>query len=74
MVILKDINGDTSSLDNVRPITISDMIVVIFENYYLARFQNIPLDDNQFGFRKSSSCTHPIFALKTVKKDLMDSK
>ncbi len=52
--IIKDPNGDNTSVDNIRPITISDWISIIFEKITLShlmdKFNESPA---QFGFRKN---------------------
>jgi hypothetical protein len=59
--IIKDIRGDLSSLDNVRPITLSDTLATIFELYFLDKLnQKISLAPEQFGF-KSHSELCPVF-------------
>lgn len=55
IVIPKDVYGDLSSVDNIRPITISDSIAVIFENYFVNIFREVKTDDNQFGFKPMAS-------------------
>jgi hypothetical protein len=74
MAILKDPSGSPDSTDNIRPITVSDTISVIFEKYYLKIFESIDLDENQFGFRKNASCSHAIFTLKTAQQALVEEK
>ena len=56
---------ETTSLKNIRPISISNALAQIFEAMLLnanPRLNNVEI--NQFGFRKNSSCNHAIFALK----------
>ena len=35
--IIKDPRGDSSSVDNIRPITFSDTMTTIFETYFLKK-------------------------------------
>jgi hypothetical protein len=73
--IIKDVRGDLSSLDNIRPITLSDTLATIFELYFLEKLnQRIKLAHEQFGFRSHSSTTHAIFALKTLSNRLKREK
>ena len=44
--IIKDVRGDLSSLDNVRPITLSDTLATIFELYFLEKL-NQKIGTNQ---------------------------
>jgi hypothetical protein len=68
--LIKDHSGDHSSVDNMRPITLSDTLAIILENYILKATQIIRTDDNQFGFKKSSSCSHAIFIFKEAQRVL----
>jgi hypothetical protein len=66
--LIKDYSGDHMSVDNLRPITLSDTIAIILENYILKATQAIKTDDNQFGFKKNSSCSHAIFIFKEAQR------
>ena len=51
--ILKLNTGPTDSINNIRPITISDSLSNIFEKYILQSMNDqIKLKENQFGFTK----------------------
>jgi len=63
-VILKDCYGDHSSTENVRPITVSDSIALIYENYFKIILRNIPIDSNQMGFKSRASTSHAIFTFR----------
>ena len=51
-VILKDVFGDVTSVENIRPITISDVLAIIYENYFKEVFRGVSTDENQMGFKK----------------------
>jgi hypothetical protein len=73
--IIKDARGDLSSLDNIRPITLSDTLATIFELYFLDKLnQKLDLSPEQFGFRSHSSTTNAIFTLKTLSNRLKREK
>ena len=73
--IIKDVKGDLSSLDNIRPITLSDTLATIFELYFLDRLNlKIKLAPEQFGFRSQSSTTNAIFSLKSLSNRLKREK
>jgi hypothetical protein len=72
--IIKDQKGDLKSLDNIRPITLSDCLAGIFENYILLKLNSNSLADQQFGFRRYSSTTHAIFAHKSLMRHLKKNK
>ena len=49
--IIKDKCGDSSSPSNYRPITLSPIMSIFFENVLLAKFgPKLSSDDLQFGF------------------------
>lgn len=65
ITIVKDSKGDLESVDNSRPITISDSFAIVWENIILELFEEkAELQEQQFGFRKFSSMTQAIFALR----------
>ena len=54
-------------LSNIRPITISDTISNVFEQFILTRLVHEYNDHElQFGFKKHSSCGHAVYVLKTL--------
>ncbi len=54
--IIKDNTGDHKSIDNTRPITVSETISIIIEIYILKQLQkSLNLHSSQFGFRQASS-------------------
>jgi hypothetical protein len=73
--IIKDPNGDSTSIDNIRPITVSDWISNIFEKivleHLMSKFSESPA---QFGFRRNYSCQHAIFMLKETITHLKQKK
>ena len=65
MTLIKDVMGPTDQTDNSRPITISDVIAIIWEMYILNIYEKTSnLQIQQFGFRKYSSTTHAIYVLR----------
>jgi hypothetical protein len=71
--IIKDATGDIKSVDNVRPITLSDTLAIIFEIYIL-RKMNKNMSPEQFGFRCNSSTAHAIYSLKQLQNKLKKTK
>lgn len=68
--ILKDKNTvhcKSISVDDFRGISISPTISKVFEHCILDRYcEFFVTSDNQFGFKKRSSCAHAIFSLRSV--------
>ena len=62
--IVKNKNGDITSLDNYRGITVSTCLSKLFESCifysYEDHFRSSPL---QFGFKRNMGCSHAIFFL-----------
>jgi len=68
-IIVKDQNKDTKDPSNIRPITISDTIAIIFEKLMILEINKShkPIKE-QFGFKSLSSCEHAVFALRELVK------
>ena len=66
--VLKDRNGDsTTDIKNYRGITISPCISKLFEMCILHKFEYLfTVSSLQFGFQKKLSCSHAIFALRSI--------
>ena len=65
-VIIKDSKGPTDSI-NIRPITLSNVIDIIFETYMNVHLNlAIKTHDLQFGFSEFTSCAHAVFLFKEV--------
>jgi hypothetical protein len=63
--IIKDENESHKSINNTRPITVSDTIAIIYEKYMLRVIEKAFTDHElQFGFRKNYSTSHALFTLK----------
>ena len=63
--IIKDTEGDSSSLDNYRGITLSHIFSYLFEHAVLLKIDPLMLtDDLQFGYKKSHSTSHAIYTMK----------
>jgi hypothetical protein len=71
---LKDSSLSNSSLDNTRPITLSEVLFYcsnILENYILEyMLKRDILYGHQFRFRKYSSCMHAVSSIKEVMEDV----
>ena len=67
--ILKDSSGygKTVSANDFRGISISPVISKVFEHCILHRYANFFVSsNNQFGFKKGSSCAHAIYAVRST--------
>lgn len=63
--LIKDPLGDPGSLENIRPITLSDTIATIYEKFIMSELESTNQSCmNQFGFKQNSSTNHAIFVLK----------
>ncbi|RMZ94723.1 RNA-directed DNA polymerase from mobile element jockey-like, partial [Brachionus plicatilis] len=63
--VIKDETKSCNDLNNIRPITISDVVSNIFEKIMLNEIMKSHDDpERQLGFKKNSSCSHAIFAVK----------
>ena len=69
MPIIKDDKESNSELNNIRPITVSDVLANIFEKYVCHHIELKHKDpDVQFGFKKNSSTNHAVYVLdETIK-------
>ena len=62
--VLKDKNGDITSTDMYRPITLTPVISTLFESVLLQLYGDFLTSDNlQFGFKKETGCSHALFTL-----------
>ena len=71
--LVKDPRKDSADPNNIRPISVSDVITNIFERLMLYEItKKHPGISRQFGFKANSSCSHAIFvlneSLKFIKK------
>jgi hypothetical protein len=65
--LVKNTDGDKTSSDNYRSITLSPVISKLFESVLLEMFGDLLCTDKlQFGFKSKSSCSHAIFVMRTV--------
>ena len=65
--IIKDFNDTNTSINNMRPLTISDTIANIYEKYMLTEVEHDFEDHRmQFGFKRGSSCQHAVFTLREL--------
>jgi len=64
---IKDCRTKAMTCDDFRGIAISSILSKVFEHCILNRFDTfLSSDDNQFGFKKGSSCSHAIFTLRNI--------
>jgi hypothetical protein len=63
--IIKDSEGSHTDINNIRPITISDLISNIFERLLLNEIIKTHKDaTKQFGFKQNSSFQHAVFTVR----------
>ena len=63
--IVKDPEGDSSSTDNYRGITLSHVFSFLFEHAVLLKIGHLlSSDDLQFGYKKHHSTSHAIYTVK----------
>ena len=63
--IIKDPEGDASSVDNYRGITLSHVFSYLFEHAVLLKISDCLFSDNlQFGYKKKHSTNHAIYTVK----------
>ena len=63
--VLKCNIGDVQSLNNYRPIAITDVISKLLEHYVLSHVKNyLSTNDNQFGYKDKSGTAMSVFLLK----------
>ncbi|CAF1154494.1 unnamed protein product, partial [Brachionus calyciflorus] len=66
-LLTKDNKKDTSDINNLRPLTISDTLAILFEKIILSDIsKDYSNSKNQYGFRPKSSCGHAVFVLKEL--------
>ena len=65
--LVKKMDGDKTTSDNYRCITLSPIISKLFELVLLHLFSTqLQSDHLQFGFKQKSSCSQAIFTMRTV--------
>ena len=73
--IIKDSSLSNTTLDNTRPITLSEVLSNILESYVLDyMLKNDILHRHQFGFRNNSSCVQAVYSIKEVMEDVKNAK
>jgi hypothetical protein len=70
VTIIKNPGESNSSMDNTRPITLSEVLSVILEHYLLIFIHKRVLHRHQYGFRQKSSCMHAVFTLNEIMADV----
>jgi hypothetical protein len=70
--IVKDDKKDHTDINNTRPLTLSEVIITLFEKYMLNMLE-LQNDGHhlQFGFKRNSSTNHAIFMLRET---ILESK
>ena len=64
-IYYKDSEGDASSIDNYRGITLSHIFSYLFEHAALLKIGSfLNSDDLQFGYKKNHSTSHAIYTVK----------
>ncbi len=67
ITIIKNPTECNQQLTNSRPITLSETISIIIEEYLFTQLcVTSKINVNQFGFRKNSSCMHAVFCIKEI--------
>jgi hypothetical protein len=63
--IIKDKSHSFNDLNNLRPISISNVLAQLFERILGYRLKEIKkTHQNQFGYKSKTSCTHALFIFK----------
>jgi len=63
--LIKDLNKDTDSINNLRGIAVSDTLQNLYESILEEMIKNeVKTDKKQFGFKSNHSCSHAILILK----------
>ena len=70
VTIIKNPAESNNSLDNTRPITLSEVLSVILEHFLLTFIHKRILHKHQYGFRQRSSCMHAVFVLNEIMTDV----
>ena len=69
VMLVKDVKKDTLSLDNYRPVSLSDCFYKIYASLLqkrLAFYIDPRIRDSQFGFRRGRSAAQPIHILRRL--------
>jgi len=62
-----NVYGKSVSVDDFRGVSISPVISKVLERCILDRYSHLFVtSDNQFGFKKDSSCAHAIYTLRCL--------
>ena len=65
--LIKDSQGDHSSTDNYRALTLSVLLSNLFEHALMKKIGHLlTTDDLQFGYKKRHSTSHAIHTLRTT--------
>ncbi len=72
--IKKDKKKSINDIDNLRPISISNILAQIFERILLTKMNFITkTHENQFGYKNQTSCTHALFVFKETVIKYLDN-
>jgi hypothetical protein len=73
--IIKDSKKPSDSLNNLRPISISNTVAHIFERILQLKMPNLKkTHKNQFGYMDKCSCSHALFAFKETILSYIENK
>ena len=73
--LIKDFSKPTNTIGNLRPISISNTLAQIFERLILIKSPQITqFHENQFGYKKNTSCSHALFTFKETVIQYLDKK
>ena len=65
LLLVKDGEGDKTPIDNYRGITISTVISILFELFWINVLgDKLNTSNLKFGFKKKSSCSHAVSAMR----------
>lgn len=68
-LLIKDKNKSPSDVNNLRPLSISNVYSSIYEQIILQEIRKEHVDhEKQFGFKADSSCSHAVFILNEMIK------
>jgi hypothetical protein len=75
ITITKNATESNKDLNNTRPITVSEVISNLFENLIKNEFhKKVNYHPCQYGFRKSSSCSHALFTFNKMVENAKKNK
>jgi len=68
-LLVKDGKKNLDDINNIRPITLSDPLTIIYEKLIQFELNKFHIPQNeQYGFKVNSSCAHAIYTVKELAK------